>query len=73
MLARVFWNPVLIPWHWQIWLLIPLLIAVALVYKTARSRHIRDVPKETAVTLAYMFGGLIVLALVLWLMTDYLP
>ncbi|MFP4355161.1 MAG: hypothetical protein ACLFUJ_08535 [Phycisphaerae bacterium] len=73
MLAKLFYYPITLPYYGQIWMLLPLLVAVAVVYKAARSRHIRDVPKETAITLAYMFVGLLALSVVLWLLTEYWP
>jgi hypothetical protein len=33
--------------YWQ-WLLIPLCIAVSVVYKTVKCRHVRQIPREAA-------------------------
>jgi hypothetical protein len=35
-------------WNYWAWLLIPLCIAVSVVYKTIKCRHVRQIPREAA-------------------------
>ena len=50
----------------QLVLLLPLLLSIALVYKTVRTQNLRRLPLETLSALAYMVCGLAVLGAVLW-------
>lgn len=72
-LARLFYNPVLIPSTLQMWLLLPLLAIVALIYKTIRTHHVSRLAWETLLTFLYMIAGIAVLSGVLWLLTEYWP
>jgi hypothetical protein len=37
------------------------------VYKTLRTRHLQDIPRQVGLLIAYMTGGLVVLGVALWL------
>jgi prolipoprotein diacylglyceryltransferase len=50
--------------HWYL-LLIPLCIAVAIVYKSIKCRTMDQVPREASVLTAWIIGGMIVAAVVL--------
>ena len=51
--------------HWALWLMLPLLLSVAIVYKTIRTEHICRLPVEIAKLMAYMLAGLTALAAVI--------
>lgn len=53
--------------NWPLMLLLPLLVSVAIVYKTIRTDNVRRLPIEIGKLIAYMIGGLILLGAVLWL------
>lgn len=63
----LFLNPMTIPTSLVLWLILPLCLAVAVVYKTVRIGDVRQLPRQIAALVAYMIGGLVVLATVLWL------
>jgi hypothetical protein len=47
------------------WLLLPLTIAVSLVYKSVKCRTMRQVPREAAVIAVWIILGMIIAAVVL--------
>ncbi len=55
----------------HIWLVIPLCIVLAVVYKTIRVRHLRQLPLQILGLWAYIFVGLATLAAALWLLLEY--
>jgi hypothetical protein len=59
--------PMSLPPAWTLWMLIPLCVSVAVVYKTCRVEHPRELPRELVILVAYMLGGLTVLGVGLWL------
>ena len=63
----LFQNPMLIPEWLVLWLILPLCLAVAVVYKTVRINDIRKLPRQIAALMAYMVGGLVLLGAALWL------
>lgn len=54
-------------------LMLPLLVAVALVYKSIRVKDIRRLPLEVGVLMVYMVAGLTALGVGLWLVQEYWP
>lgn len=70
MTAALFVNPMVLPFHSLLWLLMPLCVSVAVVYKAIRTEDLRRLPREILVLLAYMLVGLLVLAGALWLLAD---
>ncbi|HDY65853.1 MAG TPA: hypothetical protein ENH84_06440 [Phycisphaerae bacterium] len=62
----IFYNPMIIPQNLVLWLLPPLCLSVAVVYKTIRVNNLRKLPVEIIVLMAYMIGGLIILGGILW-------
>ena len=56
----------------HIWLVLPLCAVVALVYKTIRVEHLRQLPGQILALWAYMAAGLAVLAAALALLVVYL-
>jgi hypothetical protein len=69
----VFQNPVPMPASAVLWLVIPLCAAVALVYKTLRTRDVRRLPWEAAGLLLYITAGLVALGAGLWFLVQYWP
>ncbi len=63
----LFQNPMTIPAWLVLWMILPLCLAVAVVYKTIRTDDISKLPRQVAGLMLYMVGGLILLGAVLWL------
>jgi hypothetical protein len=63
----LFHNPLPIPGDWGLWLVFPMCLLVAIVYKTLRVNDLRRLPGAVAVLMLYMVGGLAVLGVGLWL------
>ena len=62
----IFHNPMIIPQNLVLWLLLPLCLSVAIVYKTIRTKNLQKLPAEIIMLMAYMIGGLILLGGILW-------
>jgi len=69
----LFYNPMTIHFYNQIWLVLPVCVAVAIIYKTVRTQNLRRLPLEILASLGYMVGGLVALAVILWLILKYWP
>jgi len=69
----VFYNPIALPFDSLLWFLLPLCVAVAVVYKTVRTHDLRRLPLEILVLMGYMLVGLIALGGGLWLIQEYWP
>jgi hypothetical protein len=68
----LFYNPVPpISDLWQLLLVLPLLLAIAIVYKAVRTRNLRHLPLDTLWALLYMVGGLLILVVLLWAVTTW--
>jgi hypothetical protein len=63
----LFYNPILVPQTVALWLILPMCLSVAIVYKTVRTSDLRKLPREITGLMVYMAGGLVLLGLVLWL------
>jgi len=63
----MFFHPMTIPTWAVLWLILPLCLAVAVVYKTIRVGDLSKLPRSVAVLVAYMVGGLTLLSVALWL------
>lgn len=68
-----FTSPMLISSAATIWLLIPVCLAVAVVYKTVRTAHLRNIFREVVVLMVYMLVGLVALGAGLWAIQSYWP
>jgi len=66
-------HPIPLSFYGQFWLLFPLAAAVAIVYKTVRTRNLRRLPVEILATYAMMLLGLGALGAVLWIVQAYWP
>ncbi len=55
----------------HIWLVLPLCMVLAVVYKTIRVKYIRQLPLQILGLWAYIFAGLTALAVAFWLLVEY--
>lgn len=53
--------------NWSLWLLLPLLASVAIVYKTIRATDLRRLPLDVVLLVGYMIAGLVGLGAAIWL------
>jgi len=72
-IATLFLNPLHLPASATLWLVIPLCAAVAIVYKTLRVIHVRQLPREAGALIVYITAGLIVVGAGLWALQNYWP
>ncbi|MCD6304553.1 MAG: hypothetical protein J7M21_06290 [Planctomycetes bacterium] len=72
-IAAIFTSPMNLSFEAELWLLLPLLAAVGLVYKTIRIDDLRRLPREVAFLMGYMIVGLLALCVWLWLIQEYWP
>ena len=69
----LFSNPMLLAADgWTLWLVIPLCVSVAIIYKTIRTNHLRGLPLEILALIGYMIVGLIALGVALWAVVSVL-
>lgn len=66
-------KPMVLHFYSLLWLLMPLCIAVAIIYKTVRTHDLSRLGWEIVRLVIYMAGGLVCLGLVLWLVHEYWP
>ena len=69
----LFQNPVTVASSYHLWLMLPLLASVAIVYKTIRTNDIRRLPLQILGVMAYMVAGMTALGVGLWLIYEYWP
>ena len=72
-ILALFDKPILMHFSSLLWLLLPLCLAVAIVYKTVRTNSLSRLAWEVARLVTYMAAGLSCLGLVLWLVHQYWP
>ena len=70
---RLFYHPMILPVSVVLWLVIPLSIGVAVVYKTVRTDNLHRLPVQVAVLVGYVLGGLATLGAGLYLIQQYWP
>ena len=66
-IATLFVNPIVISSHTALWLLLPLCLSVAVIYKTIRTGNVNRLGIQVAALFGYMVGGLVLLGGMLWL------
>ncbi len=71
--ATLFTYPMTISTDVILFLVLPLLVSVAIVYKTIRVKNIRRLPLEIGILIGYMVAGLVALGVGLWLVQEYWP
>lgn len=64
---RLFLDPLPIDGYW---LLLPLVIAVAMVYKTIKLENLAALPREAAILAAQITVFMILAAIALWLLVE---
>jgi hypothetical protein len=64
-----FLDPLPLDGQWLL-LLIPLAIAIALVYKTIKLPHLVQLPRQTAVLAAQILVFMVLAAAVIWLLSE---
>ena len=67
-LGSFFGQPLPVADYW-LWLIIPICLALSLVYKTTRAARFRDIFPSALLLFATMIGGLALLTIALWLVT----
>ena len=72
-MLALFTHPVRLSTLQAMWLLLPLCVSVALVYKTIRAGRPGRIPREAGVLILYIFGGLMLLGAGLWAVQRYWP
>jgi len=66
-----FYNPMTIRSAWQIWLMLPLCVSVAVIYKTVRVGTLRNLWVEILSLVLYIVTGIAALAAGVWLFQLY--
>lgn len=64
------YTPFLYPmpvWDYWLWLIVPLTVGVAIVYKSMKCRRLADVPREATQISVLILLGMAAAAVVLWL------
>lgn len=69
----LFYKPMVLSADSQLWPLLPLCAAVAIVYKTVRTEDLKRLGLQILLLITYMIGGLVALGLGLWLLHTYWP
>ena len=68
-----FFHPIIIRADAVLWLVLPLILSVAVIYKTIRARDLRRLPIQVLGAVVYMVVGLSALCALLWLIGTYWP
>ncbi len=73
MIATLFYNPMRLSVGTVLWLVIPLCVAVTIVYKTIRTDNLKRLPVQITFLVGYILVGLAVLGVGLYLVQEYWP
>lgn len=69
------WTPFLdpLPAHsWWLLLIVPIVLGVSFAYKAVRVPDLRDLPRATAVMFAQVLGGIVLVAIGMYLVVEWL-
>jgi len=55
-------HPLKLPPHARLWMLLPLVACIAVVYRATRARRVRDMPKATLITFLNILLGMAAIA-----------
>ena len=69
----LFVKPMTLHFYSLLWMLMPLCLSVAIIYKTVRITDLSRLPLEVVRLVVYMAIGLVALGGVLWLIHEYWP
>jgi hypothetical protein len=64
-------EPIMIDRYWLV-LLLPLVVAIAVVYKTIKIDNLKQLPRQAALLAAQIIVFMILAAIALWLITELL-
>lgn len=67
----IFCHPMTPPCDSLLWLMLPLTVSVAIVYKTVRTHHLRRLPLEILGLIGYVAAGVAALGVGLWAIQTY--
>ncbi len=67
LLGWLFLNPLKLPPGGRLWMILPLLACVAVVYRATRARTVRDLPRSTLFTFLYIIVGMSLIAVAFYL------
>ena len=67
LLATLFVNPIDIPSWLCLWLIVPLVLATAVIYKTVRTTDISKLPKQIGRLAGVILAGVLLIAVCVWL------
>jgi len=56
----------------SLWLVLPLCMVLAVIYKTIRVQTLRELPLQIFILWLYIIGGLIALGVVFYLLLEYI-
>ncbi len=59
-------HPITLPDSWRLWMLLPLVACVALVYRATRARTASELPWPTVKTFVQILVGMVLIALGFW-------
>ena len=66
-LGWVFVNPLKLPAGARLWMLLPLVACVAVVYRATRARQVREMPRSTVFTFLNIVVGMALIAIAFYL------
>ena len=72
-MATLFYNPMTLPSCLALWLVIPLCVAVAVVYKTIRTDDVGKLHFQAIKLVGYILVGMVALGAGLYLIQEYWP
>lgn len=73
MISTLFYNPMELHTQSLLWMLIPLCLVVAIIYKTVRTNNISRLWWEILWLFGYIMGGLSIMGVAAWLIMTYWP
>lgn len=62
-----FLHPLKLPPAARLWMLLPLVLCVAVVYRATRARHVRELPRSTLVSFVSIVIGMVAIAAMFYL------
>ena len=66
---RPFLDPVPVDQYWML-MLLPMVIAIAVVYKTIKTDRLEKIPREATVLAAQIVAFMVMAAAALWMLTE---
>ena len=66
---RPFFDPLPVDGYWM-FLLLPMIIAISVVYKTIKTDRLSKIPREASILAAQIVAFMILAAVALWMLTE---